>query len=119
MYNNSASSVLPVYNPSHNITSLTDLSNNFLFPNDHDFYKLHQKTSIIFWVWYYLGHNQPAYQADNLYSCPSHHHIYELETYLFVLHVFSKHGIPSHVTSDKSLEFVSNFFCFLDTAFDM
>jgi len=40
-------------------------------------------------------------------------------TYLFVLHVFSKHGIPSHVTSDKSLEFVSNFFYFLDTAFDM
>jgi len=29
---------------------------------------------------------------------------------LFVLHVFSKHGIPSHVTSDRSSEFVSNFF---------
>jgi len=29
---------------------------------------------------------------------------------LFVLHVFSKHGIPSHVTSDKGSEFVSNFF---------
>ena len=30
--------------------------------------------------------------------------------YLFVLHMFSKHSIPSHVTSDKSSEFVSNFF---------
>ena len=29
---------------------------------------------------------------------------------LFVLHVFSKHGIPSYVTSDRGLEFVSNFF---------
>jgi len=29
---------------------------------------------------------------------------------LFVLHVFSKHGIPSYVTSDKGSEFVSNFF---------
>jgi len=29
---------------------------------------------------------------------------------LFVLHVFSKHGIPSHVTSNRGSEFVSNFF---------
>ena len=29
---------------------------------------------------------------------------------LFVLHVFSKHGVPSHVTSDRGSEFVSNFF---------
>ena len=29
---------------------------------------------------------------------------------LFVLHVFSKHSVPSHVTSDRGLEFVSNFF---------
>ena len=29
---------------------------------------------------------------------------------LFVLHVFSKHGIPSYVTSDRGSEFVSNFF---------
>ena len=38
---------------------------------------------------------------------------------LFVLHVFSKHGIPSHVTSDRGLEFVSNFFWSLGTALDM
>ena len=28
---------------------------------------------------------------------------------LFVLHVFSKHGVPSHVTSDHGTEFVSTF----------
>jgi len=38
---------------------------------------------------------------------------------LFVLHVFSKHSIPSHVTSDRGLEFVSNFFRSLGTALDM
>ena len=26
---------------------------------------------------------------------------------LFVLHVFSKHGIPLHITSNRSMEFVS------------
>jgi len=39
--------------------------------------------------------------------------------HLFVLHVFSKHSIPSHVTSDRGLEFVSNFFQSLGTALDM
>jgi len=38
---------------------------------------------------------------------------------LFVLHVFSKHSVSSHVISDKGLEFVSNFFHSLDTALDM
>ena len=38
---------------------------------------------------------------------------------LFVLHVFSKHGVPSHVTSNRGLEFVSNFFQSLGTALDM
>jgi len=38
---------------------------------------------------------------------------------LFVLHVFSKHGIPSHVTSNRGSEFVSNFFWSLGTALDM
>jgi len=39
--------------------------------------------------------------------------------HLFVLHMFSKHGIPSHVTSDRGSEFVSNFFRSLGTALDM
>ena len=38
---------------------------------------------------------------------------------LFVLYVFSKHSVPSHVTSDRGSEFVSNFFRFLGTALDM
>ena len=38
---------------------------------------------------------------------------------LFVLHVFSKYGIPSHVTSSRGSEFVSNFFWSLGTALDM
>jgi IS30 family transposase len=38
---------------------------------------------------------------------------------LFVLHVFSKHGVPSHVTSDRGSEFVSHFFRSLRKALDM
>ena len=38
---------------------------------------------------------------------------------LFVLHVFSKHGVPSHVTSDHGMEFVSAFFCSLSKVLDM
>jgi len=39
--------------------------------------------------------------------------------HLFILHMFSKHGVPSHVTSDRGSEFVSNFFRSLGTALDM
>jgi len=38
---------------------------------------------------------------------------------LFVLHVFSKHGVPSHITSDRGSEFVLHFFWSLTTALDM
>ena len=38
---------------------------------------------------------------------------------LFVLHVFSKHGVPGHVTSDRGSEFVSHFFKSLGKALDM
>jgi len=38
---------------------------------------------------------------------------------LFVLHMFSKHGIPSHVISNRGSEFVSNFFHSLGIALDM
>ncbi len=38
---------------------------------------------------------------------------------LFVLHVFSKHGVPSHVTCDRGSEFVSHFFRSLGEALDM
>src|SRR5215475_1887399 len=38
---------------------------------------------------------------------------------LFILHVFSKHGVPSHVTSDRGSEFISHFFQSLGKALDM
>jgi len=38
---------------------------------------------------------------------------------LFVLYVFSKHSVPSYVTSDRGSEFVSNFFWSLGTALNM
>lgn len=38
---------------------------------------------------------------------------------LFIIHVFSKHGIPSHVTLDRGSEFVSQFFRSLGKALDM
>ena len=39
--------------------------------------------------------------------------------WLFILHVFSKHSIPSHVISNRGSEFVSNFFWSLGTTFNM
>ena len=42
---------------------------------------------------------------------PAHDTITSMDlAHLFVLHVFSKHSIPSHVTSNRGSEFVSNFF---------
>jgi len=38
---------------------------------------------------------------------------------LFILHMFFKHSVPSHVTSNRGLEFVSNFFRSLGIALDM
>ena len=38
---------------------------------------------------------------------------------LFVLHVFSKHGVPSHVTSDRGSTFVSQFFQSLSESLNM
>src|SRR5882724_6796210 len=38
---------------------------------------------------------------------------------LSILHVFSKHGVPSHVTSDCGTEFISHFFQSLGTTLDM
>src|SRR6266571_5003684 len=38
---------------------------------------------------------------------------------LFLLNVFSKHGVPSHITSDRGPEFVSHFFRSLGKALDI
>src|SRR3984893_2586625 len=51
---------------------------------------------------------------------PTHDTITSLDlAKLFVTHVFSKHGVPSHVTSDWGPEFVSHFFRSLGKALDM
>ena len=51
---------------------------------------------------------------------PTHNTIMSADlVYLFVLHIFSKHGIPSHVTSNRGSEFMSNFFWSLGTGLDM
>src|SRR5258705_422649 len=42
---------------------------------------------------------------------PTHDSIDSLElARLFLTHIFSKHGMPSHVTSNQGLEFISHFF---------
>ena len=38
---------------------------------------------------------------------------------LFIMHIFSKHGVPSHVTSNQGSEFVSQFFRSLGKALSM
>ena len=40
-------------------------------------------------------------------------------TWLFIIHVFSKHGVLAHVTCDRGSEFISRFFWSLGTALDM
>jgi len=51
---------------------------------------------------------------------PAHNTITSMDlAHLFILHVFSKHSIPSHVISDRGSEFVSNFFWSLGTILDM
>ena len=51
---------------------------------------------------------------------PAHDTIISVDlAYLFILYIFSKHSIPSHVTSDRSSEFVLNFFYFLSTVLNM
>jgi len=51
---------------------------------------------------------------------PTHNTITSVElAHLFVIHIFSKHGVLSHVMSDHGIEFVSHFFRSLGTALDM
>ena len=53
-------------------------------------------------------------------SIPTHDTITLADlTKLFILHVFSKHGVPSHVTSDRGSKFISHFFRSLGKALDM
>jgi len=104
MYNNSASPVSLVCHLNHNITSPINLSNNFPSLNDHG-------DTILVIV------DQLTKQVIFI---PAHDTIMSIDlAHLFVLHVFSKYGIPSHVTSNRGSEFVLNFFWSLGTALDM
>ena len=98
MYNNSASPVSLVCDLSHNVTSPIDLSNNspFLWTLLRNF--CHSPGLILSWSQLTSSLSR---QSLFLPMTPLH---------LFILHIFSKHGVPSYVTSDKGLEFVSNFF---------
>ena len=115
IYNNSASSVLLVYNPSHNITSHIDLSNNFLSLNNYG--------TLFLWTSSRNSHHSPSLILSQLQSTgsPSRQSLSlpMILSHLFILHVFSKHGIPFHVISDRGSEFMSNFFHSLGTVLDM
>ena len=51
---------------------------------------------------------------------PTHNTINSVElAQLFVTHVFSKHGVPNHITSGCGSKFVSQFTCTLAKALDM
>src|SRR5258708_15496759 len=51
---------------------------------------------------------------------PSHDTMNTLQVVqLFLTHIFSKHGVPLHVTSDRGLEFISHFFCSLGKLLQM
>jgi len=52
------------------------------------FYGLYRETSIILWVWHYLGHSWLAHQANNLYSYLWYHHIHRLSMSVHPLCVF-------------------------------
>ena len=92
-----------------------DLSNNFLFPNDYGIPFLWISSRnfyyflglILFWS---LLTSSPSRWSSFLSMSSS---------CLFILYVFSKHGISFHVTSNRGLEFVLNFFYFLGTALDI
>ena len=115
MYNNSTSPISLVYDPNHNVISSTDLSNNFLFLNSHGILFLqtllknfcHSLGLTLSWS---QSTGSSSRQFLSLLTTPS---------CLFVLHVFSKHGVLFHITSNGGLKFVSNFFCSLGTVLDM
>ena len=84
MYNNSASPVSLVYDPSHNTTSLTNLSNNFLSPNDYEIPFLqtslrnfhHPPSLTISWLQLTSLPSRQSLSLPTTPSCPWTQHIY-------------------------------------------
>jgi len=105
-------------------------------PQHHKLYGSLKQLTISEWLWNFISMdfiekllsssrfdtilvivNQLTKQAIFI---PAHDTIISIDLVcLFVLHMFSKHSVPSHVTSNRSLEFISNFFWSLGTALDM
>ena len=108
MYNNSASSISLACDPSHNITSST---NSIFIDFIEKLSSFSRFNTILVIV------NQLTKQAIFI-------PVYDTITfinlaYLFIIHIFSKHSVPSHVISNRGLEFVSDFFYSLSTALNM
>ena len=78
---------------------------------------LHRETSPILRFWHHSCYCQLAHQAIHLHSYSWYNA--PLLAKLFMLHVLSKHGALSHVTSDCGMEFVLSFFWTLRKALDM
>ena len=81
-------------------------------------YGLHRNPSDILWLRFNPGDCRPTLQARHIHSDNHPLHFRRLAM-LFVMHVFYKHGIPEHVTSNLSPKFVSCFFHSLRKALDM
>ena len=118
IYKNSASPMSLVCNPSHNITNPTDPSNNFLSLNNHriPFLWTSSKKLLLFSSFDIILVIVDWLTKQTIFISVYNIIISTDLAHLFILYVFSKHGVPSHVTSNKGLEFVSNFFYSLGTA---
>ena len=121
IYNNFASPILLVYNPNSSVTSLMDLSSNF--PSSNSYRILFLWTSskklplLSGFDTILIIINQLTKQAIFIFVYNTITFI-DL-TYLFILHMFSKHSIFSHVISDRGSEFVSNFLYSLGTTLNI
>src|SRR5882724_4447873 len=116
-----ANHVLSVLAPNLCATNLTDSSNSFRFqrtlgiPSPWDFIEKLPPSSSYTSILVIVDH----LSKQSLFI-PTHETITSPQlAQLFVLHVFSKHGVPSHITSDHSTEFVSHLFQSLGTTLDM
>ena len=106
IYNNSMSFISFVCNLSYNIISFTNLSNNFLSPNNYgififiDFIKklsLFSEFDIILVIV-----NQLTKQV--IFILVYDIIIFVNLTHLFVFHIFSRHSVPSYVISNRGLK---------------
>jgi len=91
-------------------------SNPFPFPNDPGAGS-HRTTPSLSWTHCHPCHHRQTKQGIFI---PTHNTLTAVQlASLFVLHIFSKHRVPGHVTSDCSSELVFHFFHSLGTALSM